>query len=210
MHGIRKPALVFVLATALSSGLNWAGGDANFLFGQKSLSEDLFDSAGVDGQSQFGVAVTLDFDWPVMLAIDLLMSSDDKTRDISTSFPLQVATDVDTTELDVGVRKFWERNQLRPYVGGGLAYVQLDAKQVESGSLGPGADFSDTIVDDDDSAVGFWLGGGLLYQATPRFQVGLDLRMSDADADLSGSGASSGIKLDSGGFHYGILLGYHW
>jgi hypothetical protein len=211
MKRIEPLAALLVLLLCAGAGPALAGGgDANLLFGQKSLSEDALDDAGVDSQSQFGVSVTLDFQWPVMLAIDYMSSSDDATRMIPAAFPLQLDTDVDTTELNLGVRKFWGADKIRPFVGGGLALVQLDARQTESGTLGPGAPFSTLIVDDDGSGIGLWINGGFLYRAGEHFNVGFDVRYSNADADLSTAQVGSDLSLDSGGIHYGVALGYHW
>ena len=205
--------LVLILVLALGAGTGPAlarGGDVNVLFGQKSLSDSTLDAAGVDGQFQFGVSLTLDFEWPVTLAIDLLSSSDSTTQALPAALPLQLDTDVSTRELDLGLRKFWGQNKIRPFVGGGLALVQLDAKQIESGMLGPGAPFSTLLVDDDDSGVGLWINAGLLYRIGDRFNVGLDVRYSNADVDLSAPTAGPALGLDSGGTHYGVVLGYHW
>lgn len=211
MKRIGRLALILVLT--LGGGVAPAlagGGDVNFLFGQKSLSEDRLDSAGVDGQSQFGVSVTLDFQWPVMLAFDFLASSDDAIETVAAAFPLQLDTEVDTTEVAVGVRKFWDRNKFQPFVGGGLAFIQLDARQTESGTLGPGIAFSTLIVDDDDSGVGLWLNGGVLYRLGDQINVGLDVRYSDASADLTPAQAGPDLGLDAGGVHYGLVVGFHW
>ena len=40
--------------------------------------------------------------------------------------------------------------------------------------------------------------------------VGLDVRYSNAGPDLSPPQAGSDLGLDSGGIHYGAVLGYHW
>jgi opacity protein-like surface antigen len=187
-----------------------ASGDANLIFGRKSLSGTEVEGSGVDGQSQLGVTVTLDFDWPVMLAVDLLSSSKDHNSVLTVQDRLELWTDVETTELDVGVRKFWG-DKLKPYIGGGLAYVKLDALQIESGDFGvPGSEYQDTIIDDSDSAIGFWLNAGLLYRLGKNLNIGIDVRHSDADADLRSFNTDGTLKLDSGGTHYGVLFGYHW
>lgn len=211
MKRIGQLVLILLLALGAANGPALAGGgDVSVLFGQKSLSDNMLDTAGVDRQFQFGVCLTLDFEGPVMLAIDLLSSSDSTTLAIPAAFPLQLDTDVDTTELDLGVRKFWGQNKIRPFVGGGLAIVRLDARQTESGTLGTGAPFSTLLVDDHDTGIGLWINAGFLYRATDRFNVGLDVRYSDANADLSPPTAGPVLGLDSGGSHYGVVLGYHW
>jgi len=205
----------WILIAALTAGLPLGqaarADDVNVFYGQKSLGEDSFDRAGVDGQAQFGVTMNFEFDWPVALAVDILSSSDDNTEAFVTGiedYDLAITTEVDTMELDVGVRKFWDW-KVEPYIGGGLAYIQLDAKQTEFGSI-LGNPFSDVVLDDDDSRLGFWLNGGFVYRLGRNFNVGLDIRYSDSSADLTPVGFSESVKLDSGGTHYGILMGYHW
>jgi opacity protein-like surface antigen len=201
----------FLLFLCLSALPALAAGDANLFLGRLDSSEDLFDAAGVDGQSEWGVTVSLDFDWPVMLAVDLLSSSDDSTRTVVTAYELQYRTDVDRTELDVGVRKlFLAERRLEPYVGGGLAWMRLDVRQVAMGSLGPMTEFTDTILDDDDSSFGFWLNAGLLYRIGSHLNIGVDVRYSDAEVELRPVDSTSDLRLDSGGTSYGLLLGYHW
>mgnify|MGYP001821644057 CR=1 FL=1 len=203
--------LIAALAAGLPLGQAALANDVNLLYGQKSLGEDEFDVAGVDGQTQWGLMVNLEFDWPVALAVDILSSSDENTESIVTGiqgYDLAFTTEVETMELDVGVRKFWDW-KVEPYIGGGIAYIQLDAKQTEFGSF-LGNPFSDVLLDDDDSALGFWIDAGLIYRLGRKFNVGLDIRYSDSSADLTPVGFAESIKLDSGGTHYGIMLGYHW
>ena len=207
-------AVRWVLIAALASCLPFSqaalANDVNFLYGQYSLGEDFFDTAGVDSQSRLGVAVTLDFDWPVSLALDLLSSSDDNTDRfvLGPDSWLAYTTEVDTMELDVGVRKLWD-GRIQPYVGGGLAWITLDVKQTERGVIDPGGEFSDTFLNDDDSGIGFWLDAGLLYRVGQNFNIGLDVRYSDAGS-MSLRGDAGSLDLDSGGTCYGIVLGYHW
>lgn len=196
---------VFLLGTFPIS----AGGDVNILFGQKILDDNTLEAAGVDGQSQFGVAVTLDFDWPVALAFDLIVSSDDATMTVLAGTPIDFATDAETIEFDVGVRKLWGE-RLQPYAGAGLALIQLDAKQRMSGSLGGGSSFDTLVIDDSGSEVGFWVNAGLLYRVTDRFNLGIDARHSDAEVSLRLEADPDPAQLEAGGTHYSIALGFHW
>jgi len=208
----RMQAIVPVLLVGwmLSGAALAGGGEASLLLGQKALADDEFEDAGADSAPQFGVAVSLDFDWPVSLALDLLSSSDDNTLDLSSTFPYQIATDVETLELNLGVRKFFLKDtKWRPYVGGGLAWIDLDVDQVESGSFGPGTEYETTVVDDSDSGAGVWLDGGFLYRFGS-FHAGVDVRWSDASADLVPNGTTGSVDLDSGGIQYSAAFGYHW
>lgn len=209
IKAMRTWGIVTVLALAVSPGLA-AKGDISLLLGQSSLAEDRLDDAGVDSATELGVLVNLDFDWPVILAVDLIRSSDDASKGIPAAFPLSLATDVETLDLHVGARRFFRRSEpFRPYVGGGLAWTRLDVKQVQNGSFGPGAEFSDVIVDDSDDAFGYWLGGGVLYRFET-FQVGGDVRFTDASADVDPVGEGGRLKLDAGGLHAAVFVGWMW
>jgi len=204
--GILKGFFVVIALAALPAV---AGGDANVLFGQKAINDSTLDAARVDGQSEFGVAVTLDFDWPVALAFDLLSSSDSAVTTVMAGLPVDYATSVDTTEFDVGVRKLWG-DKLQPYAGAGLAWLQLDATQRMSGTLLGGGTFDTLVIDDSDSAVGIWINAGLLYRVTGRFNVGLDVRSSNADVKLNPVSDPGQAKLEAGGTQYALALGFHW
>jgi len=199
------PALLLLLVFAAIPAR--AGGDANLLLGQKWLTDDKLEAANVDTQFEYGVAVTLDFDWPVDLAFDLTRSSADDTLDLGAGYALD--TDVDTLEFDAGVRKLW-RERLQPFVGGGLSWIRLAAEQVEQVPAGAGGTTPVSVVDDSGSSIGFWLNAGLLYRVGTHFNVGLDLRYSDASVDLQPVGADDSVNLDTGGTQVGLLLGYHW
>ncbi len=209
MIRVRCLILLFALVVCLSTSSAMAGGDANVFFGYKTLSEGEFDDLGVDSQPEFGVTVTLDFQWPVALAIDLLSTSDEETETTAAAFPITKKTKVDTLELDLGVRKFWEIKKWRPYVGGGLSMIRLDIKQTTSTDI-LGNIVLDTLIDDDDSGVGFWLAGGTLWTLPKGFNLGAEVRYSDAEGDFTSEQFTSEQSFDTGGFHVGVLLGYHW
>ena len=120
-------------------------GNVNFLLGQKSLKSE--DWAPLEEQTTF--AVLIDFKqsrWPVSIAIDLLGSSDKGTL-------YTVNYKGSTTELDLGVRKIWDESgtSLRPYVGGGIAFIKAEIK---------GTYLSGNSESASDNAAGFWLNTG--------------------------------------------------
>lgn len=187
-----------------------AASDVSLLLGAESLSEDRFDDAGVSGGFQYGVLSNLDFGWPVTLALDLLVASDDATQNYAGEFPLAIQTDVDNLEFHAGVRRFFRQKQpFRPYLGGGLSFAQLQVKQVESGSFGPGTEYSNVVLDDKDTAFGYWLDGGFGYYFK-KVVIGADVRWSDASASLAPTSADGDVDLDSGGIQYGAFVGFTW
>ena len=173
--------MLFVICTHANAG------NVNFFLGQKALDENEW--APVDEQGEFGVLV--DFkqaNWPVSMAIDFLVSVDETT---DAGFNVEGIT----SEINFGVRKIWEvaGNPIRPYVGGGLALI--NSEFTLTGFL---------PVTDDDSGLGIWLNGGVYWTLGQSFNIGLDLRYSQADVTLFG------VDVDAGGTHAGLILGYHW
>jgi opacity protein-like surface antigen len=205
---MKRAATTTLLVGWIAAAPAMAGGDANLFLGGRSTSDDTIDAAGLDTVPQYGAWVTLDFEWPVALALDLMWASDDASVTLSGAFPTTFDTEVDTLELDIGVRKVWGE-KLRPYVGGGVAWVDLGAKQTETTSFG-GPPVTDLIIDDSGSSVGFWVDGGFLYVLGTSLNIGVDVRYTDADVDLTPEGSVGKINLDSGGTQYGFLIGYHW
>ena len=184
--------------------------EVSVLLGGKGLTEDRLDDAGVNTGFQYGVRSTIDFGWPVALAFDLLAASDDATKNFSGGFPLSIKTETDTLEFHFGVRRYlFEDQPVRPYVGGGLSMAQLKVRQVESGSFGPGTEYSNVVVDDKDSGVGYWLGGGFGY-FVKQLVIGADVQWSNASADIGSNGGNGSVGLDSGGIQLGAFVGYKW
>lgn len=153
-----RKVTIFVIACFLFSIPNLAicnesTGNINFFLGAKQLDED--DWEPVDEHDEVGIL--LDFrkkSWPVSLAIGYLSSSDEQTEALY--YPGIGIYDTDfkgeTTELSFGIQKIWDGSpSLRPYIGGGIALIS--------------AEFEGTIwgisVSDDDTATGFWIGGGI-------------------------------------------------
>ena len=162
--------LFFVSANAIA----WTG-NVNAFLGQKTLDKD--DWVPADEQAEFGVLV--DFkqsEWPVSIAIDLLASVDEVTV-------AGVTVEASTTEFDVGVRKIWEvsGSSIRPYIGGGIAFVGAEIKET-----------SFTNISVDDNGTGIWLNGGIYWTLGQSFNLGLDLRYSQADVTLFGIDAEAG------------------
>ena len=164
----------------------WTG-NLNFVLGQKTLEEE--DWAPLDKQTEFGVLI--DFkqtSWPVSIAVDILASVD-------TTTDLGIEVEGNTSEFDIGVRKIWDMpgSQIKPYIGGGLAFINAEIKATDV-----------VTVSIDDSGTGYWLNGGIYWALTENFNLGIDLRYSQADVTFFG------IEGDAGGTHVGVLAGYHW
>ena len=104
-------ALVGIVAALLSTGPSHARARVHLFLGQKFLDED--DWPGSDQHDEVGVLVTAGLRrWPVQVAIDLLVSAGD-----ADAIPGLVVLDQYTIELDLGVRKTWERGHAMVFVG---------------------------------------------------------------------------------------------
>ncbi|MDY6845244.1 MAG: hypothetical protein SVW57_14290, partial [Thermodesulfobacteriota bacterium] len=95
------------------------------------------------------------------------------------------------TETYIGVKKIFDRFPcLRPFVGGGLYLVNM---------------YIDISYDDElKNGIGGWVGVGVYVALSKHLDVGLEGRWSYAKIDVFG------MKLDTGGIHFNLLVGYHF
>jgi hypothetical protein len=175
--------------TTAASGDGW-NGDANLLLGGKSLDKGNW--APTDRQGEIGVTTNWRGpQWPVALAVDLLAAS--RSASIASGgFTQQKAQ---TSELDLGVRKTWTPDaHFRPFAGGGLALASAEIDKT-----GPAG-----TVSANDGGTGIWIDGGVYWTLSEAFNLGFDVRITEAQVRLYGS------AMNAGGFHFGLLAGYHW
>ena len=177
--------VAFIVLCVLTVPAHAAGqGNVNFILGQKALDEDDWTPPDLDTQRESGVEVTWGGEsWPIQIATDFLAST--KTDSLS-----GVDVQGTTWEWAFGVRKIWEAGPARPYLGGGLALVNV---QVDIGSSSP-----------NDSALGTWIGGGVFWRLGSRFNIGLATRLSKATGNITN------VDFEAGGLHYGLILGWGW
>ena len=150
-------------------------------------------------QLETGIQASIGADgWPVWIALDYLSASDSESDLTSLGLiaPLfgqpisKTAAESKTREFDLGVRKFWGQNRVRPYLGGGVAFVEGEII-VEGFGL-------------DDSAIGMWANAGLMFVIGEHVNLGIDLRVSRAEI------AFSGEEFEAGGKHAGLTVGWNW
>ena len=174
-----------------------ASGNLNVLLGFKAMEKDDWDPVHEHGEG----GLLLDFkgdDWPISVALDFLGSY---SEEAGTFFvPGRGLVDGDwearTSEFNAGVRKYWgENSTMRPYIGGGLAFIgaRLEA---ETGRF--------DYVRDSDYGAGLWFNGGVVWSLTKHFNLGFDIRLSQADVTIFD------VTRKAGGFHAGLILGYRW
>ena len=165
----------------------WTGNVSGYL-GHKSVDDN--DWPNLDSQASVGVIS--DFgkqSWPVSIAADLLFAG--------TVHESGVNEDTGgTMEIHLGARKIFtlQNSSFRPYVGGGVALVSAMLENENAG----------VAVEDDDTAVGAWVGAGTYYAVTPSFNIGVDVRYSKAEVTLFDK------EREAGGLNAGITAGYHW
>lgn len=210
---------VVLIACLTLGGVVSAGSDVHAFLGQKKISDSDVEDIGLEDMSEFGLGVNLDFEWPVKLTVDVLVGSDDHTYNYTytrgPAYDYTVKYDLETTELHTGARyEFLKDGKIKPYIGGGLAWVQADAEIKVTADPVRGVPVSFSVLDDDDSDLSFFLNAGVLFEIGSHFNLGLDLRHSEAEADLTfeslGRGTPTSFTVDVGGFHYGLTAGYRW
>lgn len=188
-----------VLVCALAAPPCAAGltGHAAALAGHKDLNSA--DWAPLEGQAEWGAVTAVAFEgWPVHIALDLLVASDDS----STSVPLVgiVEEETEAREIALGVRKFWEGEPTLGYLGAGLSMLSVEAEVREPGS----------VIRAEEDTTAFWLGGGVLWRVWRRLELGVDLRWSQAEADLNFDDGSVDPRVEVGGIHVGVMVGFSW
>lgn len=187
---MKKIALLLSMSLfcSLAAAENATKGNVNVFLGNKQTLDSSW--APFDDHGELGIMIDVQPQgWPVSLTFDLMVSA----HAVDYGGPIET---VSTTELDFGARKVFDLqgSAFHPYIGGGLGIISA-RHEVEWGSLS---------VSDEDSSLGVWLGGGFFVTLGEHFNIGLDLRHSDADVTLWGN------KEQAGGDHAGLLLGYHW
>ena len=179
--------VVAVMAGASPAVWAKAEGHVNFFLGVKTLDED--DWQPIEDQGALGAEISIGQDtWPIFIAIDPFFSGGTEEE---AGFDLTGAT----SELAIGVRKIWNVDNVHPYVGGGPSLLS-GSFEVETPF---GADF-----DDDDTTLGWWLGGGVFWRLGSRFNIGVAARFSRGEVTLFD------VDVQAGGLQGGLLLGWGW
>lgn len=149
--------------------------------GQRQLDEDEWEP--LDEQPVFGLEYSREAEGDAVgFEVGIMGSADDDTV-------LGTDVEVSTGELYGGIRKTFGEDVLRPYVGAGLSFLNL---QVDASGLG----------DDDDTSPAFYAHGGLAIAASDTFMIGLDLRfLLGSDLEIAG------VDTDSDYVQLALMLG---
>ncbi len=179
----------------------------NFLLGAKSVDSE--DWRLGSGQGALAILTTFGPErWPVQIAIDLLGSGTTEDSFRFSTPDLEVrgrSINESTAELDLGARKVWRRRRMRPFVGGGVAFVFGGQERLSRPGIPPSGIVFDVPVlvqEDDDQGTGLWIDGGVFWRLTRHFNLGFEARYSAAQIELFGD------DVEAGGFSGGLLLGF--
>jgi hypothetical protein len=201
MKNVFMPLFAAVLLLFVSNAVtgyeplaDWTG-NLNFLLGAKILEED--DWYPVDEQSEFGVLIDFrQHEWPISIAVDFLASYDARTY-YDPFFGEYFDLEGSTFEMDLGVREIIvPQPGINIFFGGGIALITA---RIKVSGFGPSES-------DSDSGTGFWVNFGITWTLgeAQAFNIGFDIRYSQAKAEMNG------YEGESGGTHAGLILGYHW
>jgi len=199
VQGVRGVVFICLVALVVPQSISsdWTG-DVNFLAGVKSLKKS--DWKPVETQAEVGAEISFGkVNWPVLVAIDVMGSAGHDSvpvYDYYSGYFYNTNVKAHTEELGVGIRKIWapKNHAIRPYIGAGIGVARADLKF----DVGP------VSVSDSDTGFGGWANGGVFWRLGPKFNLGLDVRYSNANVTILNT------RTSAGGIHYGLVLGWGW
>ncbi len=190
---IRIPSSIFIAVIFWVGGIaptqcaEW-NGDLNVVLGAKRLDEDPWKP--IDSQPSFGLMFDArQSDWPLNLALDVYYSADKGTAS-------GVTLDGSTTALNFGIRKIWRTaHTMRPFIGVGSSFVEASLKETATGV---------PSRSDSDWGAGVWIGGGIYWTLADAFNIGFNLKYTNAKVTLLDE------RFDAGGRLFGTVIGLSW
>ena len=188
-------SLLFIPNLGICGSNGWTG-NLNGFIGYKNQKDSFFEEAQVDDHVEIGLL--LDFkpsNWPVSIAIDGFRSVSGETPFMIVATLGLAQVESRSEEIDIGIRKIWDTSpRLRPYVGGGIAFIDSEIRGTLFG----------TSYSAEDTGTGVWIDAGFYWTLAKHINIGFDLRYSYAEVTLEDEDANAG------GFHAGVIFGFHW
>lgn len=172
-------------------------GNINYTYGQEIMNHKDWHPVDClnEGQLSFDIR---DKSWPISIYIAYSEASG-KKNSIIQGYDTKLG--LNTKEIDCGVKKIIddETSNFHLYLAGGLSTIIAEAKMSISY-------MGDSIsMNRMDNNPGLWASTGLYYTIADIVNLGIGVKYSTARVDFDGS-----EKLEIGGFHYGVLVGYHF
>ncbi|MBN1627937.1 MAG: hypothetical protein JW944_15565 [Deltaproteobacteria bacterium] len=207
-------------------------GNVNLYYGTKSLSD--YDWGDLSSQQGFGANADVGFkSWPFNIAVGYISSGYDDTlpeeytytpatgpggfpggppgMNLTQTVEVDTCYDTSTRELRLGVKKIWEpTSNMRPFIGFGAAMIQAKSDVNVDPVAAATYDITPTLSDKDE-ALGLWFSGGVYWtifisHLFDNINFGVEFAYSQANVEFKEIGG----KLNAGGTHYGLFLGYHF
>jgi len=161
----------------VAPGSKLYGRQVNFGIGLRSFDDEGF------GKLDEQVALTLDYAEPigyehVLLEGGLHYSQEDTSQRDAMNMVQRVKAE--TLELSVGLNASVLVGRMRPYAGLGASMLFLNLRGLD--------DTSGTVFEDDETTIGGYLKGGLLFQISRTSHIGVELRhFEGGDVNLEGT-----------------------
>lgn len=176
---LRAILVLVIVGAGLNCQVQASGdfsGNANLYLGAKSLDSNDWG----DTDNQFAIGGSLDAkkeNWPIHLAVEAIGS-----------FGSGSAAGIDITssvyELGVGVRKYMPiQKSFSVFVGGGPALL-FGSIQEDGLRIDQSLNVIDVNRSDSDMGLGFWIGGGVLFNLSDKLNLGASIRYSQGDVKI--------------------------
>lgn len=184
--------------------------NVNAFIGGKAMGND--DWGRYDDQAEFGVMADFkEKGWPVSLVVQGFYSADGESESHDTDYwgdgddsYYYYGEEAYTSELNIGIKKIFNlSNAWNFYIGGGGALVKGGVEVTEVEYIDDHYYYRDTDKEDD-TGYGYWAAIGFYKTFWRHFNVGLEVRYSDAEIKLFDR------DTEAGGVHGGLVLGYSW
>jgi hypothetical protein len=176
--------------------------NANLILGSRALDEDKW--GPIEDHTIYGISIDARrATWPVSVVLGFSTSSEDGNESLVVD-DIRIEGWAESTiwEASIGVAKIWDTSgQMRPFVGGGISAVRTDLEAVlESPDIDGSA-----RIDEDDTSLGLYVEGGIVWQFKADFNlgfsgrilIGTELELVDEETDV-----------DYGQF--AVILGWGW
>jgi hypothetical protein len=170
----------------------WSGNLFGFL-GSKQLDEEGWGSLDRHDEGAFLFDVSPP-NWPFNFVLQSRSTGDEDMEGL-------VEVEAGTWELNLGVRWYLgldPQGAFQVFIGGGFTYGFAVMERFRH----------DEDESDSDYGTGYWADVGAIYIWPGGFSLGVNVAFSDWDAE--GVLGGEDVKVEAGGWHAGVIIGFHW